>query len=35
VAVLPIGMGQVSSANLTAEVGAMLAKGEEFGYFTF
>ena len=35
VAVLPIGMGQVSSVNLTAEVGAMLAKGEEFGYFTF
>ena len=35
VAVLPIGMGQVSSVNLTAEVGATLAKGEEFGYFTF
>jgi len=35
VAVLPIGMAQVSSANLTAEVGAILAKGEEFGYFTF
>ncbi len=35
VAVLPIGMGQVSSVNLTAEVGAKLAKGEEFGYFTF
>jgi len=35
VAVLPIGMGQVSSVNLTAEVGARLAKGEEFGYFTF
>ncbi len=35
VAVLPIGMGQVSSVNLTAEVGASLAKGEEFGYFTF
>ena len=35
VAVLPIGMGQVSSVNLTAEVGAILAKGEEFGYFTF
>jgi len=35
VAVLPIGMGQVSSVNLTAEAGATLAKGEEFGYFTF
>jgi len=35
VAVLPIGMGQVSSVNLTAQVGAPLAKGEEFGYFTF
>ena len=35
VAVLPIGMAQVSSANLTAEVGATLAKGEESGYFTF
>ena len=35
VAVLPIGMGQVSSVSLTAQVGATLAKGEEFGYFTF
>ncbi len=35
VAVLPIGMGQVSSVNLTAQVGATLAKGEEFGYFAF
>ncbi|KKK68606.1 hypothetical protein LCGC14_2942360, partial [marine sediment metagenome] len=35
VAVLPIGMGQVSSVNLTVQVGATLAKGEEFGYFTF
>ncbi|UCC90647.1 MAG: phosphatidylserine decarboxylase [Dehalococcoidia bacterium] len=35
VAVLPIGMGEVSSVNLTAQVGAMLAKGEEFGYFAF
>jgi len=35
VAVLPIGMAQVSSANLTAQVGSRLAKGEEFGYFTF
>jgi phosphatidylserine decarboxylase precursor len=35
VAVLPIGMAQVSSVNLTAEVGASLVKGEEFGYFAF
>jgi phosphatidylserine decarboxylase len=35
VAVLPIGMAQVSAVNLTAEVGAVLAKGEEFGYFSF
>jgi phosphatidylserine decarboxylase len=35
VAVLPIGMAQVSSVNLTAELGATLAKGEEFGFFAF
>jgi len=35
VAVLPIGMAQVSSVIITAEVGAELAKGEEFGYFQF
>ena len=35
VAVLPIGMAQVSSVNLTARPGATLAKGEEFGYFSF
>ena len=35
VAVLPIGMAQVSSVTLTAEVGASLAKGEEFGFFSF
>ena len=28
-------MAQVSSVNLSTEVGAILAKGEEFGYFTF
>jgi phosphatidylserine decarboxylase len=33
VAVLPVGMGHTSSVNLTAEVGARLVKGEEFGYF--
>jgi phosphatidylserine decarboxylase len=35
VAVLPIGMAQVSSVNLTAEAGAVLTKGEEFGFFAF
>ena len=28
-------MTQVSSVNLTAEVGVTVAKGEEFGYFLF
>jgi phosphatidylserine decarboxylase len=35
VAVLPIGMAQVSSVNLTPDLGANLRKGEEFGYFAF
>ena len=35
VAVLPIGMAYVSSVNLTAEVGAELEKGDQFGYFMF
>ena len=35
VATLPIGMAQVSSCNLTAQAGAVLRKGEEFGYFSF
>jgi phosphatidylserine decarboxylase precursor len=35
VAVLPIGMAQVSSVNLTVEEGAVLHKGQEFGYFKF
>ena len=35
VAVLPIGMGAVSSVNLTPELGAKLQKGDEFGYFMF
>jgi phosphatidylserine decarboxylase precursor len=35
VAVLPIGMAQVSSVNLTAKAGATLVKGEEFGFFSF
>ena len=35
VAVLPIGMAQVSSVNLTVEPGATVVKGEEFGFFSF
>eukprot|EP01113_Clastostelium_recurvatum_P027137 TRINITY_DN32682_c0_g1_i1.p1 TRINITY_DN32682_c0_g1~~TRINITY_DN32682_c0_g1_i1.p1 ORF type:complete len:170 (-),score=48.50 TRINITY_DN32682_c0_g1_i1:23-481(-) len=35
VAILPIGMAQVSSVVMTAKEGAVLAKGEEFGYFQF
>ena len=35
VAVLPIGMAQVSSVVLTAEQGVTLTKGEEISYFQF
>ena len=35
VAVLPVGMCQVSSVILTAEVGVTLRKGEELSYFQF
>ena len=35
VAVLPIGMAQVSSVVMTAEAGTTLHKGEEFAYFQF
>ena len=35
VAVLPIGMGPISSVNLTPEIGVRLQKGDEFGYFMF
>jgi phosphatidylserine decarboxylase len=35
VAVLPIGMAQVSSVIITAEVGVTLRKGEEISYFQF
>ena len=35
VAVLPIGMAQVSSVNMTAVVGSYFNKGDEFGYFQF
>jgi phosphatidylserine decarboxylase len=35
VACLPMGMAQVSSVVITAEVGMTLRKGEELGYFQF
>ena len=35
VGVMPIGMAQVSSVVMTAEVGKTLHKGEEFAYFQF
>ena len=35
VAVIPIGMCQVSSVNMTATVDSDLLKGDEFGYFMF
>ena len=35
VAVMPVGMGHISSVNITVEEGATLVKGEEFGYFGF
>jgi len=35
VAVIPVGMCQVSSVNMTANVGSNLLKGDEFGYFLF
>ena len=35
VGVVPIGMCQVSSVNMTAQVGNNMLKGDEFGYFLF
>jgi phosphatidylserine decarboxylase precursor len=35
VAIIPVGMCQVSSVNMTAVVGSNLSKGDEFGYFLF
>jgi phosphatidylserine decarboxylase len=35
VACLPVGMAQVSSVVITAEVGSHIRKGEELGYFQF
>ncbi len=35
VALLPVGMAQISSVVITAETGVTLHQGEEFGYFQF
>jgi phosphatidylserine decarboxylase len=35
VAVIPVGMGHISSTVITAEEGTILRKGEEFGFFAF
>ncbi len=35
VAIIPIGMAQVSSVNMTATTGKTYLKGDEFGYFLF
>ncbi|WP_414166619.1 phosphatidylserine decarboxylase [Streptoverticillium reticulum] len=35
VAVIPVGMAQVSSVHMTMTKGAQVPKGEEFGYFLF
>lgn len=35
VAIIPVGMGHISSTVITAEPGIMLRKGEEFGFFGF
>ncbi len=35
VAIIPVGMCQVSSVNMTATINSTLLKGDEFGYFLF
>jgi phosphatidylserine decarboxylase len=35
VAIIPVGMGHISSTVITAEEGTTLPKGEEFGFFAF
>ena len=35
VIVMPVGMGHISSVNITVEEGTALVKGDEFGYFAF
>ena len=34
-AIIPVGMGHISSVIITAEEGTKLVKGDEFGYFAF
>jgi len=35
IALIPVGVGHVSSVNFTVDAGTRLAKGEEFGYFAY
>ncbi|MGH3685575.1 MAG: phosphatidylserine decarboxylase [Pseudonocardiaceae bacterium] len=35
VAVIPVGMANVSSVNMTMTKGSIVQKGDEFGYFLF
>jgi phosphatidylserine decarboxylase precursor len=35
VIVMPVGMGHISSVNITVDEGTILVKGDEFGYFAF
>ncbi|MDY8135201.1 phosphatidylserine decarboxylase [Aquimarina sp. 2201CG5-10] len=35
VAIIPVGMCQGSSVNMTVTIGKTLLKGDEFGYFLF
>lgn len=35
IALMPVGMGHISSVNFTVDEGAVLVKGSEFGYFAF
>jgi len=35
IAVIPVGMSQVSSVTMTAQTGKTFLKGEEFGYFQY
>jgi Phosphatidylserine decarboxylase len=35
VAIMPVGMGHISSVNLTVEEDTKLVKGDEFGFFAF
>jgi phosphatidylserine decarboxylase len=35
IALMPVGMGHISSVNFIVDEGAVLSKGNEFGYFAF